>query len=145
MYTAQISDVCVCLLTAIGDRFCLDVQRIIPLPEADELTIQLRRRETAVRAAASGRDWTSYVISSPTGDGPPLRKRRAVLAMVQALAERGSEPPDLSLRVARAVFADPVWPVEGFADDVRPGGDGAGVVGVNVVDGDRRDARHRVY
>jgi hypothetical protein len=73
----------------LGDRLLLDVQPVIPLPEAEELTVQLRRRETAARAAASGRDWTSYVITTPSGATAPLRKRRAVLAMVQALSATG--------------------------------------------------------
>jgi hypothetical protein len=73
----------------LGDRLLLDVQSVIPLPEAEELTIQLRRRETAARAAASGRDWTTYVVVSPDGESPPLRKRHAVLAMVQALTSAG--------------------------------------------------------
>jgi len=73
----------------IEGRLLLDVQPVIPLPEAEELTIQLRRRETAARAAQSGRDWTPYVITSPTGTTEPLRKRRAILAMIHALHSAG--------------------------------------------------------
>jgi len=73
----------------LGEQLLLDVQPVIPLPEAEELTVQLRRRETAARAAASGRDWTSYVITTSSGATAPLRKRRAVLAMVQALSAAG--------------------------------------------------------
>src|SRR5258708_9098552 len=76
-------------LYRLGDRLLLDVQPVIPLPEAEELTIQLRRRETAARAAASGRDWTAYVVVSPAGQSQPLRKRHAVLATVQALTSAG--------------------------------------------------------
>lgn len=71
----------------VGERLLLDVQQVIPLPEASELTIQLRRRETQARAArgSDGRDWTPYVITTPQGRTEPLRKRRAVLAMVTGL------------------------------------------------------------
>lgn len=73
----------------IEGRLLLDVQPVIPLPEAEELTIQLRRRETAVRVVKSGRDWTPYVITSPTATTEPLRKRRAILAMIHALHSAG--------------------------------------------------------
>jgi hypothetical protein len=75
----------------VDDRLLLDVQQVIPLPEAEELMVRLRERESAVRAAAgsSGADWTQYIIKTPTGDSQPLRKRRAVLALVQALRMAG--------------------------------------------------------
>lgn len=75
----------------VGERLLLDVQQVIPLPEAAELTVQLRRRESAARAAqaSSGRDWTPYEVTSPAGTTEPLRKRRAVLAMVTALHHAG--------------------------------------------------------
>ncbi len=77
----------------VGDRLILDVQQLIPLPEAEAFMVRLRQRESAVRAAtgaASGADWTQYVIHTPTGVTEPLRKRRAVLAMVQALHAAGT-------------------------------------------------------
>ena len=71
----------------VDDRLLLDVQQVIPLPEASELTIQLKRRATQERAVRStdGRDWTQYVIVGPSGESGPLRKRQAVLTMVTAL------------------------------------------------------------
>jgi hypothetical protein len=73
----------------LGARLLLDVQPVIPLPEAEELTIQLKKRETAARASASQRDRTSYVITSPDGESEPLNKRNAVLAMVRRLSAAG--------------------------------------------------------
>jgi hypothetical protein len=75
----------------IGERLLLDVQQVIPLPEAADLTIQLRRRETHARAArdSEGRDWTPYVITTPKRTTEPLRKRHAVLALVSGLHEAG--------------------------------------------------------
>lgn len=72
-------------------RLLLDVQQVIPLPEARELTVRLRRREIQARAAktTSGADWTQYVVRYPDGQTEPLRKRRAILAMVHALASAG--------------------------------------------------------
>lgn len=71
----------------VDHRLLLDVQQVIPLPEAEALMVRLRQRETAARAAAAtgGADWTQYVIRTPAGESEPLRKRRAVLALVHAL------------------------------------------------------------
>ena len=75
----------------VGERLLLDVQQVIPLPEASELTIQLQRKATQERAAGSadGRDWTQYIITAAGGDSQPLRKRHAVLAMANALRAAG--------------------------------------------------------
>ena len=62
----------------VGERLLLDVQQVIPLPEASELTIQLQRKATQERAAGSvdGRDWTPYIITGAEGGSQPLRKIR---------------------------------------------------------------------
>lgn len=75
----------------VEDRLLLDVQQVIPLPEAEGLMVRLRERESAARAATGGggADWTPYIIKTPTGSSPPLRKRRAVLALVHALHDAG--------------------------------------------------------
>ncbi|MFJ7211524.1 hypothetical protein [Amycolatopsis sp. NPDC098790] len=75
----------------VGERLLLDVQQVIPLPEATDLTIQLRRRESHARAAreSEGRDWTPYAITTPAGTTEPLRKRQAVLALVTGLHVAG--------------------------------------------------------
>lgn len=73
----------------VDDRILLDITQLIPLPEAEEFTIQLRHREQAARTASSGRDWTQYVISTPRGESKPLRKRWAILELVQRLHSAG--------------------------------------------------------
>ncbi|WP_021593023.1 hypothetical protein [Actinomadura welshii] len=90
----------------VGDRLLLDVQQVIPLPEASELTIQLRRRETRARAARTGdgRDWTPYVITTPDGRTEPLRKRRAVLAMVTGLHRAGVAAEQLAEALPNSKF-----------------------------------------
>jgi len=73
-----------------GATLLLDVQQVIPLPEAAELTVRLKKREAAARVAKqSNRDFTKYVITSPDGDTEPLAKRNAVLALVRALHQHG--------------------------------------------------------
>ena len=94
----------------VGERLLLDVQQIIPLPEAGELTVQIRRKQTQARAASTdGRDWTPYEIITPQGRSGPLRKRRAMLALVTALHQAGISATQLATAIPRSRFL----PVDG--------------------------------
>ena len=78
-------------------RLLLDVQQVIPLPEAEALTVRLKKREAAARVAKeTNRDLTKYVVSTPAGDTGALPKRRAVLAMVKALHAHGVSGEELA-------------------------------------------------
>ncbi|GAA0816492.1 hypothetical protein [Spirilliplanes yamanashiensis] len=95
----------------VGERLLLDVQQIIPLPEAGELTVQIRRKQTQAREATTdGRDWTPYLITTPHGQTGPLRKRHAVLAMITGLHQAGVTAAELATAVPRSRFL----PVEGI-------------------------------
>lgn len=90
----------------VGERLLLDVQQVIPLPEASELTIQLRRKatqESAVRGT-DGRDWTQYVITGPAGETEPLRKRQAILAMVTTLRAAGVPAREIAHAIPSSRF-----------------------------------------
>jgi hypothetical protein len=94
----------------VAERLLLDVQQIIPLPEAGELTVQIRRKQTQARVASSdGRDWTQYEIITPEGRSGPLRKRWAVLKMVTALHKAGITAHQLTTAMPRSRFL----PVDG--------------------------------
>jgi len=84
----------------VGDRLLLDVQQVIPLPEASELTIQLQRKATQERAVrgTDGRDWTRYAITGSVGESEPLRKRQAILAMVITLRAAGVPAREIAKR-----------------------------------------------
>jgi hypothetical protein len=98
-------------------RLLLDVQQVIPLPEAKELIVRLRRREIQAKAAkasdGSGADWTPYIIEYPGGRTEPLRKRRAVLAMVHALADAGVEAERIAKAIPQAKFRSVAGQLEG--------------------------------
>jgi hypothetical protein len=89
----------------LEDRLLLDVQPVIPLPEAAELTIQLRRREQAVKASSeSGRDLTRFVVTTSAGPTDPLPKRRAVSAVVHAAHAAGVTATAISEVLPNAKF-----------------------------------------
>src|SRR5262249_32926209 len=90
----------------VGDRLLLDVQQVIPLPEASELTIQLQRKATQERAVrgADGRDWTQYVITGPAGESEPLRKRQAILTMVTTLRACGVPAAEIAKAIPPSRF-----------------------------------------
>lgn len=75
---------------SLEGRTLLDVEQVIPLKEAAEYQVRMRRKEATVRTASSeGRDWTPFIISVQGQRTQPLRKRWAVLRLVQAVHAAG--------------------------------------------------------
>lgn len=75
----------------VDERLLLDVQQVIPLPEAADYMVQLRHKEQAAKVSASSKDYTKFTIT--TADGAvrgPLAKRQALRAMVIALHTDGA-------------------------------------------------------
>lgn len=72
-----------------GDDLLIDVQQVIPLPEAEALTVKLRRREHAKTTTVLGHDRTKFEVTTPNGTSDALPKRRAMLHLVTALHEHG--------------------------------------------------------
>lgn len=75
-----------------GDRLVLDVQQVIPLPEAADYQVRLRekvQRERVARQAASGRDYTKFTVTTPQGVRSRLSKRRTILEVVKGLSTAG--------------------------------------------------------
>jgi hypothetical protein len=95
----------------LDDRLLLDVQQLIPLPEAAEFTVRLRHRENAARAAASGegRDLTQYAVETPDGISDFLPKRRALLLLMQHLRTAQVPAEAMAKAIRRAKFL----PVDG--------------------------------
>jgi hypothetical protein len=75
----------------IEGRVLLDVEQVLPLPEAADYQVQLRRKEAARdRGARDGRDWTKFQVVVDGHEFPPDFKRHAMRTMVQQLYERGA-------------------------------------------------------
>lgn len=75
----------------LESRLLLDVQQVIPLPEASAYTVRVREKEVASRQAkgTSNADTTKFVVQTPEGTTEPLPKRWAVLRLVAALVDAG--------------------------------------------------------
>ena len=75
----------------VNGSVLLDVEQIVPLPEAEDYQVRLRRKDQErERVRTDGRDFTRFQIII---DGDPLpdeNKRRAVRTMVLHLVERGA-------------------------------------------------------
>lgn len=75
----------------LEDRMLLDIQQIVPLPEAEEYQVRLRRKEQQrEHAGTGGRDFTRYRV---VVDGQPLdeqNKRHTMRVMVEQLLARGA-------------------------------------------------------
>lgn len=79
-----------------NDYLFLDVQQIIPLPEATEYQIRLRDKAREERSARrDGRDLTKYDIIMGEQRIEHLAKRRAVFGLVKYLCDSGVNPEDI--------------------------------------------------
>lgn len=87
----------------LNGRVVLDVQQLIPLPEATDYQVRARRkeaeRERARTRAADGRDFTKYHIVVDGQELPATFKRQAVRTMVEQLIARGIPPGQIHARM----------------------------------------------
>lgn len=98
-------------------RLLLDVQQVIPLPEASLYTVRVREKEKETRKASAGTfspDNTKFVVQTPAKASELLPKRWAMLRLVEGLAEAGVDmdkirailPDSKTLRLP-GTYADP--------------------------------------
>ena len=81
----------------LADKLLLDVQQVIPLPEASVYTVRVREKENAVKQAKeSAADWTKFIVQTPAATSQPLPKRWAMLRLVEALVDGGVDMDQIS-------------------------------------------------
>jgi hypothetical protein len=74
----------------IGERVLIDVRQIVPLPEASDYEIRVRRKEQQQeRAQRDNRDRTRYHIILDGQEQPSTSKRQAMRLFVTNLVDRG--------------------------------------------------------
>jgi hypothetical protein len=103
----------------VGNYVLVDIQQVLPLPEAADYQVKVRRKDAAAaKARADGKDYTRYHIIVDGDELPAENKRQAVRVMVTELVKRGAAPSDirdvLPQRVMKALpgQVSPGLPVE---------------------------------
>lgn len=74
----------------IEGRVLLDVEQVLPLPEAADYQVQIRRKEAArERVSRDARDFTRFHVVVDGHELPDQNKRNSMRSMVESLAARG--------------------------------------------------------
>lgn len=81
----------------LGERLLVDVQQIIPLPEAAAYQVQVREKARKERRARSGgRDWTRFDVQIDNERHSSMYKRNAILLICKHLCEKGIKPDEIA-------------------------------------------------
>ncbi len=78
-----------------GDRVLLDVQQVIPLPEAEEFQVQVREKaQREKQTRSSGRDMTRFDVEVLGKKYQDLSRQWALFRVVQTLVKSGGHAPE---------------------------------------------------
>ncbi|MDP1733679.1 MAG: hypothetical protein Q8L44_04865 [Sulfuritalea sp.] len=84
-----------------GDRILLDVQQVIPLPEAEEYQVKIRGKAQLERVSRTqSRDLTKFDVTIDGETDAHLSKRRAIFAVVKQLCRSGVNPEKIQEAIA---------------------------------------------
>ena len=85
---------------ALEARVLLDVQQVIPLPEADAYTVQLKKKAEETRQAKHVEfDFSKYDLTVDGNTQSHLTKRRLVFEVVKAALAKGFPPEQIAALV----------------------------------------------
>ena len=91
----------------------IDVQQVIPLPEAQNYQVEVREKKRVERNARKGtKDTRLYDIEIASKVHPRMSKRKAILVVVQDLCERGVSPEEIRVTLA-PIRSSRVWATVG--------------------------------
>jgi len=77
----------------LGDQVLLDVQQILPLPEAEDIWIKIRGKEREERRArVQSRDFTRFDLTIGDQVFTNLPKRRLIFHVIREAVRRGNAP-----------------------------------------------------
>lgn len=78
----------------LKDALLVDVQQVIPLPEASEYTVQIRakREEARILRRTQDRDFSKFILTLGGETFEPLNKRRSMFQVVRHLIGKGVSP-----------------------------------------------------
>lgn len=88
-----------------GARVFLDVQQVIPLPEAEEFQVRVREKERQERKARTdNRDMTRFDVAVNGQTWRNQAKRGAIFAVIRALVESGARPHEIFKAIGPKAF-----------------------------------------
>jgi hypothetical protein len=80
-----------------GDQLLVDVQQVIPLPEAAEYQVRIREKQQQERAArSSGKDLTKFDVTVGSKTFPRQTKRGMMFQIISALVRSGIHPAQVA-------------------------------------------------
>ena len=93
-----------------NDEILVDIQQIIPLPEAVDYMVRIKEKKQENRAIhRSSREWIKFEVSHRGKTFSNLAKRRAILKVVQCALEEGATPDQMQGLMKKVRF----YPVSG--------------------------------
>jgi hypothetical protein len=97
----------------LDDRVLLDIRQVVPLPEAADYQVRVRRKEQQQeRVRTQNRDMTRYHVIVDGTELPATVKRKTMLVMVTNLIERGAPAAAIGEVIGRRFRS-----IEGEHDD----------------------------
>jgi len=95
----------------LADYVLVDVQQLVPLPEATEYQVRIQRKVQKVQeersAGINSRDLTKYDVTINGDTRRQLAKGRALLFIVKYLCSQGITPEQIAITVDRRI--DDLW------------------------------------
>ncbi|KAF1063380.1 hypothetical protein [Burkholderia gladioli] len=86
---------------AVDSRVLLDIQQVIPLPQAAQYTVALREKSNEQQSArTTTRDTTRYDVTIGDAFFSNLPKRRLMLALVREAIAQGRTPEEIRTAIA---------------------------------------------
>jgi hypothetical protein len=100
----------------LGASILLDVEQIIPLPEAADYQVQIRQKQREVRAAAEqATDWTRYDVQAGSELHRTLFKREVMFVVCRFLMGQGVSPEEIEIATGKHMFESTAGHVDGPA------------------------------
>jgi len=79
-----------------GQRILLDIQQVIPLPEAEQFQVQVRqKKQKEQRDRSSSRDYSKFTLVIADREYNGLNKRNLMYQLISEIVETGVKPEEL--------------------------------------------------
>ena len=80
-----------------GQRILLDIQQVIPLPEAEQFQVRVRqKKQKEQQSRTTSRDFSKFTLSISGRDYPGLNKRNLMRQLVNELIKGGITPEEIA-------------------------------------------------